>query len=189
MKKRQEEAELGDALNLAVPRYEPPPGLEERILAALPTGKRVGSSRSVFWTWGALTAAILVLAAGNVVQWLAPRPSAMAVKPGLMVVMLNGTEAASKAFGTIVLDPDDNHGILAARDLPVLTGDQHYQLWLKKGNAIQSGGVFGVNSDGYGSLLLTIPDGFRGFTDFFVSREPGADSRIPTLPPVMTGGI
>jgi len=175
--------ELGDALNLAVPFRQPPAGVEERILASLPAGGKASRSPGR-GTWGVLAAAILVLAAGNLVQFVTAKAPGPAMKPGLLVVMLNGTEAAPKSFGTIVLDPDDNHGILAVRDLPALVGGR-YQLWLKKGAEVRSAGVFTVDADGYGSLLLTVPEGFRGFREFFLSRElTGA----PTPPPqVMTG--
>ena len=178
--------ELGDALNLTVPLKEPPPGLEERILASLPPVRKALSVRAR-WTWGALAAAILLLAAGNIVQFVTAKSSGLAMKPGLLVVMLTGTEAAPKSFGTIVLDPDDNHGILAVRDLPVLVGEGRYQLWLKKGDELQSGGAFRVDSDGYGSLLLRVPEGFRGFREFLLSRELGEGIRSPTPPAVMTG--
>jgi hypothetical protein len=122
------------------------------------------------WPWvPLLSAAALALAVGNVVQLTLPRSvvaeaSEAAVKPGLEVVMLNGTAQAPKAFGTIVLDPDDNHGILAVRDLPVPKGK--YELWLRKETEGRSAGTFEVNDDGYGALLLTIPTDFTGFHEF-----------------------
>lgn len=185
MKKRQKEVGIGDAMNLSVPFREAPPGLEERILAALPPQRKPSPKRNS-WAWGTLAAAaILVLAVGNIVQWMAPRPS-VALRPGLMVVMLDGTSFAPKAFGTIVLDPVDNHGILAVRDLPKPSGGQ-YQLWLKKDGELHSAGVFGVDNDGYGSLVLTVPPDFRGFREFLLSKEPQGGSFKPTLPEVMKG--
>ena len=188
MNKREWEQTVGDELNLSVPLRQPPPDLESRIMDAVDRQGRKARPRYVGTTWSLATAAaILVLATGNLVQWLAPKPQEM-MKPGLLVVMLSGTSLASKAFGTIVLDPDDNHGILAVRDLPVPKTGQ-YQLWLKKGVEIHSGGIFSVNSDGYGSLLLTIPEGFRGFQDFCLTLEPSGGSVAPTLPWVMIGKI
>ena len=185
MRRQSWQSEWGDQLNLSVPLHEPPHDLEDRILAAVHKTRPRGWSITRTWALVA-AAALLLLAAGNVVQF-ASRSTTM--KPGLLVVMLSGTSGAPKAFGTIVLDPDDNHGILAVRDLP-LPGTGHYQLWLKKGSEIRSAGEFSVSPDGYGSLLLTIPAGFRGFHEFCVSRESAvAQVTVPTRPWVMLGNL
>jgi len=184
MKNREWDTEVGDALNLAVPLREPPSGLEDRILAAVGSPTR---KTRVSWVAGLLAAAVLVLAVGNVVQW--SRSAVVSAKPGLMVVMLNGTDWAPKAFGTIILDPDDNHGILAVRDLPVLPEGGRYELWLKRGDDVRSGGAFEVNSDGYGSLSLTVPIGFVGFREFFLSRESPVRTADPVMPFVMKGNF
>ncbi len=188
MKKRPLKSLWSDELNLSVPLREPPSGLEEKIMKAVTS--RVPPHRVRIPPWGILAAAaLLILAAGNVVQWVASRPAEVAMKPGLLVVMLSGTPLAPKAFGTIVLDPDDNHGVLAVRDLPLPTGAGQYQLWLKKGTEFRSAGVFSVNTDGYGSLMLSIPRGFSGFKDFCLTREPQGGSAVPTRPWLMTGAL
>ncbi len=169
MKKNEER----DALNLAVPQYSPPPGLEDKIMAAVtrrPPVKRLP------WV-PLLSAAAAALAVGNLAQLAVPRTEpvheakvaapasgAEMLPAGLKVVMLNGNEQAPKAFGTIVLDPDDNHGILAVRDLPASSG--HYELWLINKGQILSAGIFEVNDDGYGALMLKIPDGATDFHEF-----------------------
>ena len=162
MKQREQ-----DALNLAVPRSEPPPGLEDKILTAAQSSRLRPASRRGPWV-PLLGAAALALAAGNIVQFVSPHapaaPVSETMKPGLEVVMLGGTSDAPKAFGTIVLDPDDNHGILAVRDLPVTKGK--YELWLRTETEGRSAGTFEVNDDGYGALLLTIPADFTGFHEF-----------------------
>jgi len=130
-----------------------------------------------------LSAAAAALAVGNLVQLGLPRTETAkavpAVRPGsapgaespletlkagLEVVMLNGNDRAPKAFGTIVLDPDDNHGILAVRDLPASSG--RYELWLRTDTDRLSAGVFEVNDDGYGALMLKIPNDFKNFHEF-----------------------
>ncbi len=183
MKNSWWESPLGDELNLAVPLREPPPSLEGRLMDAVAGSPR--RSRFPGRAWGGLAAAaILILAGGNLTQWLLSKPAPM--KSGLQVVMMSGGPLAPKAFGTIVLDPDDNHGILAVRDLPKPPRGQ-YQLWLKKGTEVRSAGLFSVNADGYGSLSLTIPSGFLGFHEFFLTVEPLEGSPLPTAPPVMVG--
>jgi len=105
-------------------------------------------------------------------RWPAAAPAVSqgaALPPRLAVVMLNGTQEAPKAFGTIVLDPDDNHGVLAVRDLPASSG--RYTLWLRTATERQDAGTFEVNDDGYGALLLMIPEGFTGFHEFRLCPE------------------
>jgi hypothetical protein len=166
MKKSEER----DALNLAVPLYAPPPELEDKIMAAV-TRK---PPRRLPWV-PLLSAAAAALAVGNLAQLAVPRaepvhtakaaaPGAEMLPPGLKVVMLNGNDQAPKAFGTIVLDPDDNHGILAVRDLPASSG--HYELWLINKGQIVTAGTFEVNDDGYGALMLKIPEGATDIHEF-----------------------
>jgi hypothetical protein len=157
-----------DALNLSVPLHTPPPDLEDRIMAAV---SRKPRAKPLPWV-PLLSAAAAALAVGNLAQLVLPhsqpvpvvQPAAPVLKPGLEVVMLNGNDQAPKAFGTIVLDPDDNHGILAVRDLPASSG--RYELWLHTESQSLSAGVFDVNDDGYGALLLKIPEGFVNFHEF-----------------------
>jgi len=176
--------ELGDALNLSVPLKQPPVGLEDRILGAVEIREKKLRPRA--FVIPGLLAATLLLAAGNLVQWVA-QPTMNTLKAGFTVVMLNGTKAAPQAFGTIVLDLADNHGVLAVRDLPVLAAGGRYELWLEKGDQVRSAGGFEVNSDGYGSLSLTVPAGFAGFNTFFVCR--GSPEGTPMRPWLMTGKL
>lgn len=178
-------SEERDALNLAVPLHTPPPELEDKIMAAV---TRKPGAKRLPWV-PLLSAAAAALAVGNLAQLAIPRtepvhaakmavPGAEMLPPGLKVVMLNGNDQAPKAFGTIVLDPDDNHGVLAVRDLPASSG--HYELWLHTASQSISAGVFEVNDDGYGALLLKIPEGFSDFHEFRLT--PAGVKRV-----VMTG--
>jgi len=155
-----------DALNLAVPRREPPPGLEDKILAAVETSPKPRLAKKRRLGVPLLSVAALALAVGNVIQLAQPRVPASAEPPksGLEVVMLNGGPDAPHAFGTIVLDPDDNHGVLAVRDLPASSGS--YELWLRTETESRSAGTFEVNGDGYGALMLSVPSGFANFHEF-----------------------
>ena len=94
--------------------------------------------------------------------------------------MLVGQGAAPGAYGTVVLDPKDNGGVLAVRGLPRLESGRIYQLWLFKLSDRRSCGVFSVSGDGYGNLLLEVPKDFREFTGIGITIEPAGGSPQPT---------
>ena len=131
---------------------------------------------------------VLLLGAGNVIQWTRS-PQFQARTRGLVTVALSGADQHRNAYGTIVVDMDDNEGVLAVRGLPQLGPDSRYQLWLKRGNQVESGGLFRVDEEGYGSLLIKIPGGFRGFRTFGVSVEPAGGSASPSGSLVLNGGL
>jgi len=181
-----------DRIALSVPEVSPPPELEQRILRQVSLlGPQPRTARTRTWNWGVAAAAavlVLVLAAGNVAQWVRS-PQFQARTKGLVTVALVGTGEHQDAYGTIVVDVADNEGVLAVRGLPKLGPDSRYELWLKKGGEIQSGGLFAVNEDGYGSLLIKIPGGFRGFRVFSISVAPAEGSASPSGAPILSGGL
>jgi anti-sigma-K factor RskA len=186
---RQELAALEDTVGtiaLGLAAAEPPAGLEERIMARVPA--RRWQPRTVL----AAVAAVLmvVLAAGNVAQWLraAPREQARGVT-GFTTVVLVGVNTAQGAFGTVVLDGRGESGVLAMRDLPRLDTAHQYQLWLIRDGDRRSGGVFSVDEEGYGALLLKVPADFRDFTSLGISIEPAGGSPGPTGARVAAGKL
>ncbi len=165
----------------------PPAGLEERIMSALP---RIRARPRLIPPFLAAAAAILIalLGAGNVLQWQRSQAdSARRAAGGLVTMALLGSGAGSSAFGTIVLDPEDNEGVLAVRGLDSPGASGRYQLWLVKGERKASGGLFEVDSHGYGSLVLDVPADFRGFDALMVTLEPRGGSASPSGRAVMQG--
>jgi anti-sigma-K factor RskA len=178
----------------ATPPVDPPVGLEARIMRAVGAGKAAGAGRkpllSRLLAPAALAAAALVilLAAGNLVMGI--RLSRLTAAPrasGLQTVVLAGTDRAPGAFGIMILDRADRQGVVAIQGLPALDAARQYQLWLIRGDERRSGGVFSVNAEGYGSLLVTIPAGFTGLSAFGVTVEPAGGSPGPTGAKVMGG--
>jgi len=187
-----EYARVCDGMAVSASPAAPPQGLEQKVLREASLAKQ----RRVPWiarAWNpALAAAaamlIIVLGAANVVQWVRS-PQFQAQSKGLVTVALVGTGEHKDAYGTMVVDTDDNEGVLAVRGLPRLGPESRYQLWLMKGAEVQSGGLFQVSEDGYGSLLIKIPGGFRGFRRFSISVEPAQGSSAPGGTPVLMGGL
>jgi anti-sigma-K factor RskA len=189
--------EVSDRLSLAVPMAEPPKSLEGRIMHriddALPE-RRLSSRWVRQFRHPALAAMaavfIVALAVGNILQLAKAPPTQPQARPGkLATATLAGTEQAREAYGTIVLDPKDNKGVLAVNGLPALDAQHQYQLWLIRDGQRRSGGVFSVDAEGYGSLLLTVPADFRDFRSFGISIEPLGGSQAPTGPKVMSGTL
>jgi anti-sigma-K factor RskA len=189
--------EVSDRLALAVPMAEPPKSLEGRIMRRI-DGALSGRRSLSRWVHqfrhpalAAMAAALIVaLAVGNILQLakvppVQPRPQSAK----LMTATLTGTEQAQEAYGTIVLDPKDNKGVLAVNGLPTLDAAHQYQLWLIRDGQRRSGGVFSVDDEGYGALLLTVPDDFKDFWSFGISIEPFGGSQAPTGAKVMSGTL
>jgi len=185
--------EVTGGLALAVPAQDPPPWLESRIMEKVLSSRRarslpkfLGMRRPALA--GIAAALIVALGAGNI--YLLARPfQSQALVPGLVTVVLTGTKDTPQAYGTIVIDRDDNRGVLAVRGLAPLTASRAYQLWIIKEGERRSGGLFNVSPDGYGSLQVTVPAGFTGFTRFGISIEPAGGSPSPTGARVMSGKI
>ena len=185
--------EVTGRLALAVPEQDPLAWLESRIMEKVLSTRRrrtvpefLGMRQPVL---AAVAAALIIaLGAGNV--YLLARPfQSQALVPGLVTVVLTGTGDTQQAYGTIVIDRDDNRGVLAVRGLAPLEASRAYQLWIIKETERRSGGVFNVTPDGYGSLQITVPAGFTGFTRFGISIEPAEGSPSPTGARVMSGKI
>ncbi len=186
--------EVTGSLALVVADHDPPASLEARILekiAAGPTVRRFQGAPRFRHPIAAAVAAVLIvaLAATNIFLLTAPLRSNRPGVPGLVTVALAGTSAARGAYGTIVIDRDDNRGVMAVRGLAPLDPGRRYQLWILRGNERRSGGLFSVTDDGYGSLQIAVPEDFTGFTGFGISIEPSGGSPSPTGERVMTGRI
>jgi len=150
-----------DRLASEDPGTDPPPGLEARILRALP--QRRGLRQLLL---AAMVGTLIVgLAVGNVAQWSAAHQIS-----GLSVAVLTGTGDAQGGFGTVVLDPEDHKGVLAVRGLH---GADRYRLWVVQNGQWKSIGTFAADADGYGSLVLALPDPSQKRWSFCVSHDEG----------------
>jgi len=78
--------------------------------------------------------------------------------------------------------PTDGGAIFLATGLPALGENVVYQLWIKDGDVITSGGTFETSE---GSALVRIERTFGDFTGALVTIEPPGGSRQPTTAPVV----
>lgn len=117
--------------------------------------------------------------------------TAQAASQQLAAVLTNPTPLASlrgdAGQGSIYLDRTGELLLIAA--LPPLTENQVYQLWVIEENAAPvSGGVFTIDTSGYGIIRLPaarVPDG----STLAITAEPSPGSDGPTGPILIAGKI
>jgi anti-sigma-K factor RskA len=131
---------------------------------------------------------IVALAVGNLtLRQQSDEPKT--VSGGMRIVSLAGTEAAPDAFGTLIISADGEYGTLVVDGLPPLDEGYQYQLWLIKDDQRTDGGVFSVNHEGYGALLISSPTPLSTFPAFGITVEPAGGSPNPTGDKVLGGSL
>jgi anti-sigma-K factor RskA len=202
-------AELGsyqtvvDQLAWAAPAAVPPARLKRRLLEQIqPTRPARAAEPELSWweqlmglwqrvapAWGVVSLLlILALAVGSLTS--NPQGDGSKTVPGGMrVVSLAGTEVVPAATGTIVISGSGEYGALVVDGLPALGEAQQYQLWLIKDGQRTSGGVFSVNSEGYGTLWISSPVPLSNYPSCGITIEPAGGSSGPTGDKVLGGSL
>jgi anti-sigma-K factor RskA len=119
----------------------------------------------------------------EVSQLEAPAPEIMQTIP------LKGTEVAPAASGLIVISLNGEHGTLVVDRLPSIDAAQQYQLWLVQDGQRDSGAVFSINKDGYGSVWVSSPQALSSYSTFEVTIEPTGGSPSLTGAKVLSGAL
>ncbi len=188
---------VGD-LSLAVPRATPPVGLRQKILrSAIGTSSQPAAQPGIFSrlghffqaalpVWGAVSLVlVIVLVVSNVIAWQQaqnkPSPTTF------HLISLTSTDPSQKSTALLVISDGGNYGTLVTDNMQLLDNQQQYQLWLIKGGQRISGGVFSVNSSGYGWLRVESQTSLLDFQSFGVTIEPKGGSPGPTGRKVLTG--
>jgi anti-sigma-K factor RskA len=183
-------------LALAAPDAEPPPRLKRRVMDHIETPSResVVGPRRAWWrklaspfprvtpVWAAASLALIALLIVSNLWWWqrTSREHQLVTSGGMRVIAMVGTDAAPAATGTLVISSDGEYGTLVVDGLPALDQDHQYQLWLIRDGQRTSGGVFSVNSEGYGALLLSSPQPLSSYPAFGITVEPAGGSPGPT---------
>lgn len=95
-------------------------------------------------------------------------------------IALRGTSDAPLAQGYLLAFKGDIYGTLTVENAPALEAGRQYQIWLVRDGQRSSGGVFSVNSDGYGTLMITADRPLDTFQSFGITIEPTGGSPGPT---------
>ncbi|MEW5960548.1 MAG: anti-sigma factor [Chloroflexota bacterium] len=191
-------------LALAAPDAAPPPALKELLMARIQPAQWPGvGSPQLPWrqslamlmrrttpAWGVAGLVLIVaLAVGNLWLWQRVNQLENRLLPSgvMQTIVLSGTQAAPTATGLIVISLDGTHGTLVVDRLPELAESHQYQLWLIKDGQRDSGGVFSVSNEGYGSLWLDSPQPLADYPAFGITIEPAGGSPGPTGEKILGG--
>ena len=189
-------------LGHSVPTVEPPAHIKSAVLYETKASQH--ENRTTYHTkrrrfdfgfftpaWSAAAAIlIIVLGAGNLLLWDRVRHLRHEIQSGdAHLIELEGEEGAPSAEGYLYISDDGREGTLIAEELPVLTKDQVYQVWLIQDGSRTSGGVFSVSDDGYGSLRIISSSPLNTFSSIGVSIEPAGGSISPTGEKVLGGEL
>jgi anti-sigma-K factor RskA len=133
---------------------------------------------------------ILLLGVNNILLRQQVKELQAQVPSGYMqIVRLESTDLAPETSGYVMVFRDQNYGSLAVTHAPLLTEDQQYQIWLIQDGVRTSGGVFSVNEDGYGNLMVSAEQPLDSFQSFGVTIEPLGGSPQPTGEKILGGEL
>lgn len=191
--------EAAGQLAYTVAPSEPPAGLKHKVMGAISETTAPDYSAGATWweSWlqgvqqffagpvwrPALLLLVVILGAGNLALWQRVQQTENAAP--FRTVRLAGTENANEATAVIIISEDGGHGALIVQELPELSEEQQYQLWLIDDGQRTDGGVFSVTEDGYKSLYVSSPRPLGDYDAFGVTIEPAGGSPGPTGPQVL----
>jgi anti-sigma-K factor RskA len=198
-----EERAVTDFLAYGVPVVAPPAGLKEQIgrqlplqvVSAEPANRRRGGWETWWRPAASLLAATIVIAVGLAAwemrqeletaqtrtQALAPSATkeaellSMVVAPQSTTIPLRPVTQDGNAHGKLLVDYQQNRGLLIVRQMPQLRDGTVYQVWLSHEQAQTPAGTLHPNGDGSGTLELTMPQDFALYRwlSVTVEHEPG----------------
>ena len=87
------------------------------------------------------------------------------------VTNLRGTEAAPRAHGGLLLDPNRDAALLIVTGLTSPLVGQSYVVWMIKGNQRMNAGVMPVDERGRGQIYIPLPQGLDSFDNIILTAE------------------
>jgi anti-sigma-K factor RskA len=170
-----------NALPMAAPQYEVPPGLKRRVMRAAKAEPKPGTTPAQPRRLPQLGA------------WL-PRPVlAAGLSLAVAAAVVGGVELSSSGtssrliqaqLGQAQLHVSGGRADLVVGHLPPPAPGRIYQLWLQRGDSPPSPStLFSVTSAG--TADVGIPAGLQGVRRVMVTSEPAGGSRAPTSQPLV----
>ena len=192
---------VGKSLLTALPPQQPPAALRQRLQNRLPKSKKVQRPR-LAWSFPQIAfglalvfllglnlislrqSQILQLQQTQLIHQIQNDQMALAMLsyPNVQSLPINGENVS----GTLLLDKTRNTAVLIAWNLPSLTDQQTYQIWLvdPQGNRV-SAGLFRPQSDHpYTTEAIASNFDYSNFSGIGVTVEPAGGSDGPTGPRV-----
>jgi anti-sigma-K factor RskA len=200
------------ALGADVPQVKPSDALRAKVLGAavkrstpsvVPRNNAADSNRFIRVLGLAASVAAVILLASNVyfmnrLSELEGKQDAMmasmAHDADMMVAMIAEgqktplADDSGQERATVVWMAGAAQGMMITQDLPMLSPDLTYQLWLIGPDGVPvSAGTFSVDTDGTAHLMFDAGILVEGFNAFGISVEPMGGSEQPTTTPLAIG--
>lgn len=121
------------------------------------------------------------LTVSNILLWdaLQKQPTQTQVASAV-TISLENTGILDEGEGLLIVSADGQNATLIVENMPALSPEQQYQLWLILGDQPASAGVFSVSSSGYYALAVSSEIPLDSYTAFGLSIEPYGGSQSPT---------
>lgn len=191
------------ALPYGLPDASPPPDLRQRVLAnatrpAAPQPIAAPRPRARGWLWGlGSAAAIASLAAaigwGQLFQARAELEQTQAALSSMRSDLASAQRvvaALQGGGGSGTMVQTSSGALRLTVKLPQLQPGRTYQLWQIHGSAAPvSAGLFSVDTQGFGTLTLTLSQPIQPGETLAITDEPSGGSPGPTTAPLLTGQI
>jgi anti-sigma-K factor RskA len=192
---------IGDNLLASLPPRQPPPALREQLQSRLPPAQKPARRRFV-WSFGqlALGTMLVLLFAMNLSSFMQMRQlqsqqvqltrQLQNSQVALAMLSYPGTQSLpireGEVSGSVLLDRERNAAALVAWNLPELTPEQIYQIWLIEPDGQRvSAGLFRPQADSpYTTQPIFSGRELSSFVGIGVTVEPAPGSEQPTGPRV-----
>lgn len=191
-----------DQLALAVPEAEPPAELKQRLMERVqglqpvrpqPVRGRfslAGMQRLLPLGGLASLLVILVLIVATVSLWQRVNQlEVLAVPQGMRAIALHSSDLTPDASGFVVISADGQNGVLIVDQMPSLTSEHTYQLWLTRNGQSISGALFSVDESGYRGVRIAAPESLLLYSSIRITIEPAGGSPSPTGEQVLGGSL
>lgn len=155
-----------------------------RIVSALAAVMAAALLGSTLWLWRDLEAERTAMATMSAQLASQSELARLLENPETPRPLLTASSPERMA-GYVYVRPDSSMALLVALGLPPLPANARYQLWLVRMDGTRdSGGMFSVDSDGNGQLIVRAPGRFADYKAVGITVEPWSGSSGPTTPRV-----
>jgi anti-sigma-K factor RskA len=186
-----------DALPRSVVQFDPPPSLKRALMeqvhseaaperrAGASLADRLGIARVLARPRLALAATACALLVGLVAGYAL---SSGGAEEGTRTIAATvDTTRIGDSRATLVVPEDGDSAHLEVSAMPQPPEGEVYEVWLRRGDRIEPGPLFGVDRNGNG--VAAVPGDLDGVTEVMVTRERAGGARQPTEAPVVSAKV
>lgn len=108
------------------------------------------------------------------------------------VIDLIPSTSAPFSRGSLFVDQSENAAMLVARNLPTLSDDEQFVVWVQTGVESEEFARIGVlkpNDAGTAQIIIDPPDLFNRYSDVLVTREVNEESASPSGSLILSAGF